>query len=526
MGQQQAAAPAAGPAGGAAPGTTRPKKRAVVMIHGMGSQSPMETLRGLVQAVWTSVPALGKSGKALTWSQRDRMSDNLELWRITTNSDTSGVRTDFFEFYWADMMEDTKLSSVVSWLVRLFVRSPKRVPPAVMVPWLAGWVGAIIFLLIFLLGYYFGQKSSIGSVGGVIAGIVAAGIAAAIGYFRTAILVAVVGDAARYLTAAPPNIAARTRIRLAGLQLLRALHEDDGYDRVILVCHSLGTVVGYDLINFYWSDINDRIEHAIPPRSPVLTAIDAASRALRDNPEDPARLEAYRNAQRDYFAEIRRVAPDVWKVSDFVTLGSPLTHGHFLLVDDGEPLFASEEKAIDAPWIQCWWSQLDEKTKAVAAFFRARAAQRELTLCPPLTEYGDEFTFDPKRGAFVVPHHAAPFAPVCWTNVYAPRRHLLWGDVVGGPVAPLFGPGVKDVPLVGEASRSFIAHTRYWDLGYADDAHLQALRAALNYANADDTTTWAMYEQTRTELQRGEPPQVVEPPEAEEVRRMPSWAGL
>ena len=80
-----------------------------------------------------------------------------------------------------------------------------------------------------------------------------------------------------------------------------------------------------------------------------------------------------------------------------------------------------------------------------------------------------------------------------WTNIYAPRRNILWGDVIGGPVAPLFGPGVKEVAINGDAGRSFVAHVRYWELGHGDHEHLEALRAAVNLLDQPENEAWARH---------------------------------
>ena len=55
-------------------------------------------------------------------------------------------------------------------------------------------------------------------------------------------------------------------------------------------------------------------------------------------------------------------------------------------------------------------------------------------------------------------HHAALFACTRWTNLY------FTSDFVGGPLAPLFGDGVKDVPLHGSAgvSKTPLSHVKYW----------------------------------------------------------------
>ena len=61
-------------------------------------------------------------------------------------------------------------------------------------------------------------------------------------------------------------------------------------------------------------------------------------------------------------------------------------------------------------------------------------------------------------------HHAAPFAAVRWTNIYDPAFAVFCGDVISGPVAPTFGPGVIDVSLKNLQGRQSLrfTHTRYW----------------------------------------------------------------
>ena len=462
--------------------TARPRKRAVVVIHGIGNQSPMATLRQFVESVWTTCTGLVRHLPPRTWSKRDLMSNNYELHRITTNEDTSGRRTDFFEFYWADQMEDTQLADVIWWLQRLFVRRPARVPPAVREAWLAGIVALVLFAAAVVVFAWLALDllhivpSSTSDAFWLLVGLSA--IALGFWFIRHVVLIQVVGDAARYLTASPPNIAARSRIRTSGITLLEALHRDTDYDRIIFVCHSLGTVIGYDVLNFYWSTINGEVRH--DPADSALLAIERATRDLRAAPDDADALLRFREAQRQYATAVRADSNDKWKVTDFVTLGSPLTHAHLLLVDDRDKLLDSDRSAIEAGWLSEWRRRLDPTTRNVAELLSARMAQREFPTCPPLSDSGDRFTYRPTTNFFVVPHHAAVFAPVRWTNIYAPCRHVLWGDVIGGPVARLFGPGVKDVPLDGGLGSKFFAHTHYWDQGLGDDEHLDALRNAIN----------------------------------------------
>jgi hypothetical protein len=78
-------------------------------------------------------------------------------------------------------------------------------------------------------------------------------------------------------------------------------------------------------------------------------------------------------------------------------------------------------------------------------------------------------------------HHAAPFAAVRWTNVFDPAILVFFGDVIGGPLAPVFGPAIIDIDLralrSGRQSWTF-THTKYWDLN--EPRRIAACRKAVN----------------------------------------------
>jgi hypothetical protein len=113
---------------------------------------------------------------------------------------------------------------------------------------------------------------------------------------------------------------------------------------------------------------------------------------------------------------------------------------------------------------------------------------RQLTTCPPVRDESKGTAFyrdseyktrDGEHGNFIFFHHAAPFATTRWTNLYVPIRKVLLGDVVGGPLAPLFGDWVRDVKV---QSPYKLAHTRYWSFDKDADPtpdHIVQLRRAL-----------------------------------------------
>jgi hypothetical protein len=280
------------------------------------------------------------------------------------------------------------------------------------------------------------------------------------------ILVSYVGDAARYLSPLPPNINLRQKIRSQGVQLLRALHESGRYSRIIIVGHSLGSVIGYDIISRLWLEYNDKlpaIEGDPNVRKAILDALAAgnsaqpiirdellaAGDALFQSEHDLATVEKFQRSQQKAWREQSSLG-NPWRISDFVTLGSPLAHA--------ELFFAANK---------------DE--------FLTRKRQREVVTCPPQRDakgytYSSPNTYivgsieqeggfqTEKRFTPLILHHAAPFAVTRWTNLYFPVRWGLLGDLVGGPLAPTFGPGIRDIQVRTRRRLGWtlLAHTSYW----------------------------------------------------------------
>ena len=421
-------------------------KQAVVLIHGIGEQRPMDTLRGFVNAVWTTDEALHNpfAGRAV-WSKPDTVSGSFELRRLVTPQNRSGVETDFYEFYWAHLMKGTLVSHVVAWVRALLVRKPWTVPPQLRLAYVALLLAAIAAIA--LLGYSLYAKSTpaaampwwLSAVLGIL-------VVPAVGWLTKH----VVGDAARYLHVAAANVQSRHEIRTAGLTLLRALHDPArGYGRIIVIGHSLGSVIGYDVLTYAWSEVHR--EYASAGSMAALEQLEALSR-------NPASNSAtIRSAQSAYYSEIAENGCP-WRVTDFVTLGSPLAHACVLLAKDDDEL-------------------------------RRKQEDRELPTCPPVLEalkrggsVVERFSFEyPSGQPYRVPHHAAVFAPTRWTNLYFPCTAVLFGDLIGGRAAPVMGRGIHDVAVSTPVWAGFLSHTHYWTLpaGNTVPDCVQKLREAL-----------------------------------------------
>jgi hypothetical protein len=424
---------------------SKSSRQAVLLIHGIGEQRPMDTLRGFVRAVWTldteiHNPFAGHD----VWSKPDSVSHSFELRRLTTPQNANGIRTDFFEFYWAHLMEGTTFGHVFGWARSLLLRDPRTVPKQLR---LAYWVViglCALALAIAIVAWTVGRDRIAPAVVWTVVSVLLVPLA---GF----VLKSIVGDAARYLDPAPHNVQRRHEIRHAGVELLKTLHTR-GYDRIIVVGHSLGTVIGYDILTHAWPLHNQVVDAAAEKQIDALEALEATAR----NPESGVE----RARQRAYFEELRANG-NTWRVTDFVTMGSPLAHAELLMAHDRSDL-------------------------------RAKQAARELPTCLPWLEEVvrdkvkiGRFSFDAEHG-HRLPNHAAVFAPTRWTNLYFPASWLIKGDLIGGPVAPVFGRGIRDVAVTTTQRGGLLGHTLYWTCPDSAPApgHIAELRRALDLTDS------------------------------------------
>ncbi|AYB33513.1 hypothetical protein [Chryseolinea soli] len=409
-------------------------RHAVVIIHGIGEQKPMDTLRGFVSSVTRNQ---GTDGKNIEfYSKPDELSNLFELRRLTTASaeDEGRVKTDFFEYYWAYNVRDTKVQQVLTWIWQILFRWPWSLPKRIRPFHIAIWFIIFASLALILSGYdipFMGEDQPmwIGAIGTL--------LTAMLSYLFTGY----VGDAARYTSPSPGNIAERQKIRKDGIMLLKSLHESNKYEKIILVGHSLGAIIGYDIIRNLWSEYNTKYVDGKYKDQLLKFEKDYAQ------PENVAlNIKPYQSAQEDLLYQ-QNDGGNPWRITHFITLGSPLTHASFLLA-----------KNI---------SELKERMK-----------ERELPKSPPVFEVIkniNRFTYLPdfKKPGRVL-HHSAPFACTQWINVYYEN------DYVGGNLSEYFGKGIREHKIKIKGSPwlrfvPFLSHTHYW----SDDGNLKRCEASL-----------------------------------------------
>lgn len=384
-------------------------KQAVVVIHGIGDQKPMDTIRGFVDAIIDENP---DANQPKFYNKPDKISKLLEMRKYTAKG-RNFPKTDFYEYYWQHLMKGTTIIHVLSWMRSLLFTSPKNVTAKLKPIWWISWLLIAAAITSILLGALPIESISFDnniynylfSFGSFIALSIINGIA--LNY---------IGDAARYLSPSPDNVEIRQKIRWEGIELLRDLHKSRQYDRIVLVGHSLGSVIAYDILKHLWIDYSDEHNQPLNTNQDNLKILEKFAFSRKDKVvSDREGIQEFQNRQRELWLEQRRLG-NPWLISDFITLGSPLAHAPFLLAKS-------------------------------AADLKARQMERELPTCPPVLEkdkfsyVGNVYEKDGQKRSMRILHHAALFGPTSWTNLY------FSGDFIGGPLRRIFGNGIYDIEV-------------------------------------------------------------------------------
>jgi hypothetical protein len=484
----------------------RSVRQAVVVIHGMGEQLPLTTLTRFIDTALRP----GADGNRVYYSRPESVTGSFESRRFLAPRATSGeveshAQTDFFEYHWADKMQGNRLDDLWPTVRRLMLQWPTRVPRGLKVLWAAFW--ALLVLVVWASvwgpweGKVLGQDDVVAAIlkaiasGGAALAVLSYVVARVLPGWLTASFV----DVVRYLDTSPRSYAVRREIRKGLVEMVQGLHASTTprYDRVVLVAHSLGAFIAYDAIAYLWGLTNSRTDHDPEDRElEGLKDLEEAASALpeldpvthRYPPASAAALESFRDAQRGLWKGIRG-QQNPWLVTDFVSVGTPMYFADQLMHGKG------------------------------GRSFKRRIERRELPTCPPQNEEAERnnihhtprFYSWPKswwagpaggRTKFTrrVLYEGAPFAVVRWTNIYFPAKLGFLGDWFGGPLVPLFGPGIKDIQLtgntLGEPGTTLLrhrlvpaaAHSMYFSFPEDDGegSAARSIRTALDLAS----TSW------------------------------------
>jgi len=407
---------------------SKDNRQAVIIIHGIGEQRPMDTLRGFVKNLFS---------KNIR-NKPDKMSTLFELRRVQV---PGGGRylplTDFYEYYWAHHMRDTKIRHVLSWFHSLLLRKPRNVSVKLLPFYYFSWLICICILSLFIYSILNfiqnGLKPSL-------LPLFILTILLFFDYHFLRIVYGAIDDAARYLNPSPDNIEQRNKIRKEGIELLDSLHKSKKYRRIVVVGHSLGSVIAYDLLRLYWVSMDIEVGTKRNDKSQkIMKSFKVKSEEILSNKDyktEEQRMEDYQSLQMKLWFELREIKWS-WLITDFITIGSPLAHGSFLLAKNNE--------------------QFQELIK-----------EGEYPCCPPQNDkiyYKKHYqTLANEPVTYNIPNYSALFTCTRWSNIYFPHRKIFKGDVIGGPLKNIFGVGVKDIPvgISGYFKESWLSHTKYW----------------------------------------------------------------
>lgn len=429
-------------------------RQAVLVIHGMGEQRPLETLSGFADAVLSQFSAANRQ----FYSRPAKVSDSYEGRRyiippIYEAGADARPQIELFEYHWSHLMTGNRLDDLFGTMRQVLFQWPWRVPGGILGLWLVLWLligGAAWALTLDPVAHLLPGLSGDSKVVGVLAGTGILGMA--ITYLLTRLvprwLTRSFVDVARYLDTSPRSYEVRRDIREGVIKLLGQLN--DRYDRVIVVGHSLGSYIAYDAIRYLWGQHN--LNYASdPPQSPPphgavpagLDNLEAAARTLlvTEAPTED-QVSSFRDAQRALAAGLRAHG-HTWRITDLISLGSPMYMA--------DQIYTRNEKE-----------------------FMTRVSRHEFPVCPPVEDYPSWRSQNepPRALRYTYCHNdrrvlydGAVFAVVRWTNLWFPTAALLLGDYFGGPLAPLFGRGVLDVPVTSGDKKRLIpgfAHALYY----------------------------------------------------------------
>lgn len=402
-------------------------KQAVLIIHDIGEKWPMDTLRGFVDSVWQKDASVRERWQAETvWSKPNKFSNPSEVRRLTTTQNRDGLRTDFFDFCWMHLVGRPRIGHVATWLRLTMMRLPFGMPRSVVRFWYLMWL-LVLPAGLLALHPLLPLSMRLSDLAWSIA--LAAGLLLAAAPHL--LLFPILSKSIRYFGSAPVDIRRRRDIRDAGADLLRKMIDSGEYTRIVLIGHGMGSVIGYDILRTVWPDYNAR---AVGSRH---MALDWLQQTIKNDPFD---IDGYQEAQRDYCDELKANGSP-WCVTDFLTIGSPLSRASMLFAPSPDTL-------------------------------AEKIAEREFPVTPPVEEVNgpnSRFTYErPLSGSKYVtrpiPHHGAVFAPVRWTNLYMPSRFFAFGDPDSTPLSAVFGEGVRDVAVETRKRSGFLTHHHYWTI--------------------------------------------------------------
>ena len=299
-------------------------RTAVVIVHGMGEQRPMETLDGFVKTALYPHVVKGEPTWDYYYSRPAEITGSYEARRyiaprradITTPDGEVQGQAEIYEYHWSYLMTGNRFADVMPKTLRLLLRRPSNVHDPLFGIWRVVWI-VILALLLAIPALFVGGYLLNSDVPGWIIGLIASavillfwfGLIRMVGRALVNKVTASFVDVVRYLDTSPHSYAARRAIRGGLVDLLYRLH-DGRYSRIVVVAHSLGAYITYDALTSLWAQVHQlhaatdaEATKTIPLES--LDDLEGAADRLIAEPDAGGRLDDFQQQQFALWQDLR-----------------------------------------------------------------------------------------------------------------------------------------------------------------------------------------------------------------------------